>query len=77
MATGDYTGVKLYAYHEPDPGPDESHHNPASVELGAGYLVVGVEVEGVRVPLGRFKAGKFLQTVAQAKTSKSKPEAGG
>lgn len=73
MADGDYTGLKLYAYHEPDTGADANHPRPDTVEQGAGFLVIGVEVEGQRVPLARVKAGKFLQTVAASKSAKSKP----
>lgn len=77
MADGDYTGLKLYAYHEPDSPPDPNHQRPDSVEQGAGFLVIGVEVKGVRVPLARMKAGKFLQNVERAKSGAASSGADG
>lgn len=57
----------LYAELEPDSGPGENHPRPETVEAGAGFLVVGVEVNGVKVPIFRRKAGKFLQRLEEAK----------
>lgn len=68
------TKPELYVEHLP-----ETHRtiNPdrtvSEVEL-PGFIAVGVEVSGVRKEIARFKAGGFLDDLARAKSSKSKPD---
>lgn len=67
MANHDFTTVSLYAFLEPDPGPADEHPNPKSVEAGAGHIVYGLELDGVRVSLGRIKAGRYLRNAERHK----------
>jgi hypothetical protein len=64
-----HTGLSLVGKHEPDYSNDrDAEGNFAKTEL-PGFYTVGVEIEGVFVPLIRIKAGKLLQDIERAKQS--------
>ena len=70
-----FDNVKLYLKHFPDPGPDPTHPRPDTVEQGAGILQVGVNVNGVEIPLVDVKASDYVQRIEDAqKTSSPTPE---
>lgn len=75
MPDFDYTGLTLSVYHEADNFDPATHHKPDSVELGAGFFVIGVELDGAFVKLARVKAGGVLDDQARAEQAqKSQPE---
>ena len=49
--------VRPFAEHVPDPGPDPTHKNPASVEAGAGMIELGFYIGEHRLVLQSLKAG--------------------
>jgi hypothetical protein len=64
-----HTNLTLVGKHEPDYSNDrDAEGNFAKSEL-PGFYTVGVEIEGVFVPLIRIKAGKLLQDIERAKQS--------
>ena len=67
-----YDNPTLYVKHIPDAGPDATHPNPSSVELGAGMLEVGVNVGGLEIPLIDLKASDYPQRIEQAKQDAQK-----
>lgn len=84
MSQHPFQSVTLYAYLEEDSGADDDHPRPESVDKGAGHIVIGAEVDGVKVPLLRAKAGKVMQRLqahklaaaeAQAAARDSQPQA--
>ncbi len=61
---------KLYAEHLPEPHRTVNADGTVSeVEL-PGFIVVGVELNGVRKALARFKAGEILDDLKQLEQSK-------
>jgi len=64
--------VKPYAEHIPDEYTETEKAEGASWELGAGFVDVGFEVNGAKVPLKRFKAPAIekLVRLANEKTEK-------
>lgn len=75
MSQHPFNTVSLYAYLEEDSGADDDHPRPESVDAGAGHVVVGAEVDGVKVPLIRVKAGKFLQRLQAHKLASAEAQA--
>jgi len=67
MAEHKFSSPSLYVEHEPDPGPAVTHPRPDTVEQGAGDIVVGVKVNGVKIPVARVKAGGVMDDIARAK----------
>lgn len=74
MSQHPFQTVTLYAYLEEDSGADDAHPRPESVDKGAGHIVVGAEVDGVKVPLQRLKAGKFLQRLQAHKLAQAEAQ---
>lgn len=73
------TTPKLYAEHEPETHRTINADRTVTEQELPGFLVVGVELNGVRLPLHRLKAGKFLTRVNEAKSksdSDSEDESG-
>lgn len=54
----DLTG-KLYVRFHPDAGTDSSAFEPKANIDHAGYFEVGVTVNGVEVPINRWKGGQY------------------
>ncbi len=76
MSARSFKKVELYAEHLPELHRTlNSDRSVTEVEL-PGFVVVGVELDGVRRELARFKAGGFLEDLAAAqKSGKQKPAA--
>lgn len=58
--------VKLYAEHKPEPAPDKHYENGLLVDELPGFVEVGVELNGVRVPLNTLKAGYVARQFKRA-----------
>lgn len=74
MSERTFNAESLYAVHVPDPGPDQGHPRPESVELGAGHVEVGVVVDGARIPLARVKAGGVFKKIEAAKRQREQSQ---
>ena len=67
-----YEGLTLCVKYESDAltQAEQTRSNPR--EEGAGFLVIGVELEGVFVPIERRKAAGIRADIERAKQSRSK-----
>jgi hypothetical protein len=71
MANTEFKKVGLFAYHEGEPDPDPAHPRPGTIEEGAGHIVYGLALDGVQVPLGRIKAGRYHRNKQRSEQAKS------
>jgi hypothetical protein len=65
MANHNFDNVQVYAYLEEDAGDTREGTNLGPYEPGAGFIVAGFVIDGVRVPVIRKKAGGFLDDRAR------------
>lgn len=66
MADHEFGTPTPYVVYVPDEGPIGTHPRPETVERGAGFVELGFEFDGVRVPLARKKAGGVLDDLRRA-----------
>lgn len=64
---------KLYVSHEPESSTEVDANGAKYQAVLPGFLEIGVEVDGVRIPLSRRKAGALLPAIDEAK-GKSKSD---
>lgn len=65
---------KLYINHEPESSTEVDGNGAKYQAALPGFLEIGVEVDGVQIPLTRRKAGALLPAFDEAK-AKSKADA--
>jgi hypothetical protein len=71
MADYTHTGLKVVGLHEPDYSTEKDGNGvPHQVEL-PGFYTVGVEIDGVFVPILRRKAAGLFADIERAKNSQS------
>lgn len=68
----EYEDLTLCVKYEPDAltGSEQARPNPR--EQGAGFLVIGVEIDGVFVPIERRKAAGIRADIKRARQSSGK-----
>lgn len=78
MSEYTYTNLKVVGKHEPEHSTElDAYGNKEQVEL-PGFITIGVELEGVFVPLVQRKAAGLLADIERAKSkSASKSSSSG
>ena len=67
----EFKNPKLYAEHHPDVSRTRNSDGSVTEQELPGFVSVGVELNGVRKELYRFKAGKLLGKLEQASSGKT------
>lgn len=75
MAGRKFSAPKLYIEHEPESSNEIDGNGVGYQQELPGFLEIGVEVDGHRIPLHRLKAGSLLPAIDAAKAKGKEPAA--
>lgn len=70
MSDYTHTDLKLVGIHEPETSHDPVGPGQYEQRELPGFYTIGVEVDGVFVPLTRMKAGKLMGDIEAKKSAK-------